>query len=162
MSADKYLGKRKFGRLGNAKVDSDDDSDDDPDLTDKTPGTKRKIIEEKTKKKVKKLGTLATYITLMKGFVCTSVLYLPKSFVNGGWLFTALTLVLSAILYIYCALLLLEVRAKLNLTAYTEIGQKTYGKLGRILVDIALWGSQSGFCCAYVYFIKQNCMVIFD
>ena len=87
MSVEKYLGKRKFGRLGNAKVDSDDDSDDDPDLIDKTPVTKRKIIEEKTKKKVKKLGQFETFFTLMKGFVCTNCLYLAKSFVNGGWLF---------------------------------------------------------------------------
>jgi amino acid permease len=32
----------------------------------------------------------------------------------------------------------------------------SYGKFGRIAVDISLALSQSGFCCAYVYFIKEN------
>ena len=31
----------------------------------------------------------------------------------------------------------------------------TYGRVGRISVDIALAASQMGFCCAYVYFIKE-------
>jgi proton-coupled amino acid transporter len=155
MTADEYLGKRKFGRLGDAKVESDSD-EDDPDLIDKTPMTKRRVIEETAKGRVKLLGPVATFITLMKGFVCTSVVYLPKSVVNGGWAFSGGMLIFSCFLTIYCALLLLDVRKKLDLTSYTQIGTKTYGKLGRVTVDIALWGSQAGFCCAYVYFIKQN------
>lgn len=165
ITTDQYLGKRKFGRLGNAKVDdSDEDPDDefDPDLVNKTPMTRRKVKEEKILNKVEKLGCFSTFMTLIKGFVCTGCLYLPKSVINGGWLFSNCMLAFSCCLTMYCAMLLLDVRKKLNLTSYTEIGYKTYGNAGRCAVDFALWASQSGFCCAYVYFIKENFYVIFQ
>ena len=47
--------------------------------------TKRRVKDEQYKEKVKKLNAFSTFMTLFKGFVCTAVLYLPKSFVNGGW-----------------------------------------------------------------------------
>ena len=158
VTADMYVEKRRFGRMGKARVEDSDDENDalDPDLMDKTPVTKRKIKEEKVKKEIKKLGPCATFMTLIKGFVCTGVLYLPKAFINGGYAISMVMMVLSAVLTIYCSTLLLEVRKKLNSTNYTELGQSTFGKKGRILVDIALWCSQLGFCCAYVYFIMEN------
>ena len=128
----------------------------------KTPNTRRKIKEEKLKDKVQKLGCFPTFMTLIKGFICTGCLYLPKSVINGGWLFSSIMLGFSCVLTIYCAMLLLDIRKKLNLTSYTEIGMKTYGKWAKIAVDIALWGSQSGFCCAYVFFIKENFSQIFS
>lgn len=144
--------------MGNARVEDSDDEDDqfDPDLANKTPVTKRRIKEEKVKGAVQKLGPCATFLTLIKGFVCTGVLYLPKAFINGGWAISIVMMVLSAFLTIYCAFLLLEVRAKLKCSNYTEMGQTAYGRWGRISVDIALWCSQIGFCCAYVYFIMDN------
>ena len=36
------------------------------------------------------------------------------------------------------------------------MGERTYGKIGKITVDICLFLSQAGFVCAYVYFIKEN------
>ena len=138
-----YVEKRRFGRMGKARVEDSDDEDDalDPDLANKTPVTKRRIKEEKVKKEVKKLGTMASFLTLFKGFVCTGILYLPKAFINGGYLITMIMMVLSAVLTIYCATLLLAVRKKTGVSNYTELGQTTYGKYGRIFVDIALWSS---------------------
>lgn len=37
--------------------------------------------------KVKKIGTFATFMSLLKGFVCTAILYLPDAFKQAGWLF---------------------------------------------------------------------------
>ena len=144
MTSEQYIAKRHFGRLGKAKVDdSDEDPIDkyDPDLMNKTPVTRRKVKEEITKTLVKKLGCFATFMTLMKGFVISSVLYLPKSFINGGYMFQTFMLVFSAFVTIYSGLLLLDIRKKTNLTSYSDIGQLTYGKCGRVSVDIALWAS---------------------
>lgn len=162
VTADQYVEKRRFGRLGKANVD-DSESDDnmDPDLMNKTPNTKRKAKEELVKSSVKKLGPVSTFLTLIKGFICTGILYLPKAFVNGGWLWTSFMLLIEAVITTYCGYLLLEVRAKTGLSNYSEIGQKTYGNIGRIAVDISLWFSQMGFCCAYVFFIKENLSDIF-
>jgi solute carrier family 36 (proton-coupled amino acid transporter) len=65
-------------------------------------------------------------------------------------------LVVSCIITLYCAKLLLETRKKLGANSYTEIGEMTYGTWGRVSVDIALSLSQTGFCCAYIFFIKEN------
>lgn len=134
----------------------------DPDLVGKTPNTKRRVKEEKIMKEVKKLSAFGTFLTLVKGFICTGILYLPKAFVNGGWMWTSFMLVLEAFITAYCGYLLLEVRKKTNLTNYSQIGQKSCGRCGRYSVDIALWFSQMGFCCAYVYFIKENLHDIFS
>ena len=72
---------------------------------------------------MKLLGQLATGFTLFKGFVCTGILYMPLSFVNGGWLFSVVALILALLLTLYCIKLLLEVRQKLggNLS-FSDIG----------------------------------------
>lgn len=107
----------------------------------KSPISKRKAKEEKVKKEVKKLNAFGTFLTLFKGFVCTGILYLPKAFVNGGFVITSIMLVVEAAITTYCGFLLLEVRAKLGLSNYSAIGQETFGKWGRISVDFALWFS---------------------
>ena len=95
-------------------------------------------------------------MTLLKGFVCCAVLTLPRSFINGGWFFQLIALTLAAFLTSYCAILLLEIREKLNASSYTAIGEITLGKWGKFFVNASLLGSQVGFTCAYVYFIKDN------
>lgn len=65
-------------------------------------------------------------------------------------------MVLSGLLTMYCSILLLNTRVVSKVGSYSEMGQMSYGKCGRIAVDISLALSQSGFCCAYVFFIKEN------
>jgi amino acid permease len=85
---------------------------------------------------------MATGFTLFKGFVCTGILYMPLSFVNGGYIFSVVALVLALILTLYCIKLILEVRDKLGGSlSFSDIGYKTYGKTGKWLVDISLFGS---------------------
>jgi proton-coupled amino acid transporter len=100
--------------------------------------TRRRIVDEKELTAVNKLGPVATYLTLIKGFVASAVLYLPKSFVNGGTGFSICALVVSCIVTTHCAMLLLQVRKATNSSSYTDIGQKLYGPIGKILVDLSL------------------------
>ena len=100
--------------------------------------TKRRVKEEKVKSKVKKLGPATTFLTLLKGFVASAVLYLPKSFVNGGYGFSILALVFSCIVTTYCSMLLLAVQKEIGASSYTEIGQKLYGNVGKAFVNLAL------------------------
>ena len=112
------------------------------------------MIGDIEKAEVKKLGWWGCFFTLFKGFVATGILYIPGDFYNGGYVFSFIALLLAAILTFYCAHLLLEVNAKIG-GSYSEIGQKTYGKCGKIMVDVTLIGSQVGFVCAYIYFIAN-------
>ena len=91
-------------------------------------------------KKQTKLGPLATAFTIFKGFVCTGILYMPKDFINGGYGFSAITVLSCLFLTLYCAKLLLEVHAEVG-GSLPEIGMKVYGKPGKIAVDISLFAS---------------------
>ena len=88
--------------------------------------------------------------------MCTGCLYLPKSFINGGWLFSCFCLTFSAIFTCYCAILLIETREKLKCTSFSQVGYLAYGPKGKYLTDLSLVLSQMGFCVAYVYFVKEN------
>ena len=80
---------------------------------------------------------------------------MPKDFVNGGWLFSAICVIGSLIATLYCAHLLLQCRAKFG-GSFPEIGQAVYGKWGKLMVDISLVASQYGFVTAYIYFIASQ------
>jgi solute carrier family 36 (proton-coupled amino acid transporter) len=132
-----YIEKRRYGGAG--PDDSDESGDeDDTALMDMTPVTRRKNVEDKAKSVVNKLGPVATYLTLMKGFVASAVLYLPKSFVNGGWGFSIMALVASCIITTHCAMLLIQVKEVTKSSSYTAIGLKLYGRVGKALVDLSL------------------------
>lgn len=62
-----------------------------------------KSMADDDKEEERTLGWMATYITLIKGFVCTAVLYLPRAYWNGGYIFSAVCLFLSFILTLVCA-----------------------------------------------------------
>jgi len=107
-------------------------------MMDKTPTTKKKMIEEKETSHIKKLGPGATYLTLMKGFVCVGILYVPKAFINGGWLFTMGALVASAFCTCYCSHLLLDAKNAAGVESYTALGKACYGSTGEMLVNLAV------------------------
>ena len=67
-------------------------------------------IDEIDQRKVKKLGPLPTFFTLLKGFIATGFLYLPKSVAEGGWLFSIIGLFLSYVFTSVCMFMLLEAR----------------------------------------------------
>jgi hypothetical protein len=139
-------------KYGETRQESDEE--DDGRLAGLTPNTKRRIVHEIEVEGTGKLGAFATAFTLFKGFVATGILYMPKNFVNGGWLFSPFILFVCMLLTLYCIKLLLDVRAKLG-GSFSEIGFKSYGRCGKMMVDITLFGSQTGFTCAYVYFIAN-------
>jgi amino acid permease len=67
---------------------------------------------------------------------------MPISFVNGGYVFSVIALIFALILTLYCIKLILEVREKLGGSlSFSEIGFRTYGKTGKFLVDLSLFGS---------------------
>ncbi|RDA84459.1 hypothetical protein CP532_1178 [Ophiocordyceps camponoti-leonardi (nom. inval.)] len=57
-------------------------------------------------------STLKTFFTLLKAFIGTGIMFLPKAFLNGGILFSSLTLVVVSLINCLCFRLLLECRRK--------------------------------------------------
>ena len=77
-------------------------------------------------------------MTLMKGFICVSILYVPKSFVNGGLGFSIVCLCISCVMTCYCAGLLMDAKAATGAGNYTALGKHCYGIPGEICVNLAI------------------------
>ncbi|EGW32430.1 uncharacterized protein SPAPADRAFT_138769 [Spathaspora passalidarum NRRL Y-27907] len=96
------------------------------------------------------------YLLLLKAFVGTGVLFLPKAFANGGLLFSILTLVFFAALSYWCYLILVYTKIATKLSSFAEIGLKLYGNWLQRLILFSIVISQIGFVAAYIVFTSQN------
>ncbi|CAO3595563.1 unnamed protein product [Absidia cylindrospora] len=92
---------------------------------------------------------------LLKSFVGTGVMFLPKAFSNGGLFFSTALLFSIAVLSLYTFLLLVETRNKVPVS-FGDIGGILFGKYMRMAVLVAITFSQIGFVCAYMVFVAQN------
>jgi solute carrier family 36 (proton-coupled amino acid transporter) len=92
---------------------------------------------------------------LLKSFVGTGVLFLPRAFLNGGMLFSNLVLLFIALLSYYCFILLVSTRLKVH-ASFGDMGGIIYGKHFRNLINFSLVISQIGFASAYIVFVSEN------
>lgn len=122
-------------------------------LTPGTPGKRRRRRKER--------GVIGTntawgaFLLLLKSFVGTGVLFLPKAFLNGGMLFSNLVLLGVASLSYYCFILLVSTRLKID-GSFGDIGGLLYGKYMRGIILFSIVLSQIGFAAAYIVFTSQN------
>ncbi|AMD22747.1 HHL023Wp [Eremothecium sinecaudum] len=102
-----------------------------------------------------------TVLLLLKSFVGTGVLFLPKGFHNGGWLFSIILLIICGGVSYLCFMLLINTKMFAGVHGYGDLGRKLHGvALQRmILSSIAL--SQIGFSSAYIVFTASNLQAVF-
>jgi proton-coupled amino acid transporter len=121
-----------------------------------TPGT-----PGRRKRKHKERGTTGNNssfnaaLLLLKSFVGTGVLFLPRAYLNGGMLFSNLVLLGVASLSYYCFILLVNTRLKVD-GSFGDIGGALYGKYMRTLILSSIVLSQIGFVSAYIVFTAEN------
>ncbi len=129
------------------------ESGEDSALLTGTPGLrKRKHKERRTGGKNTSFGAA---LLLLKSFVGTGVLFLPKAYLNGGMLFSNLVLIGVALLSYYCFILLVNTRLKID-ASFGDIGGILYGKTMRTLILSSIVLSQIGFVSAYIVFTSEN------
>ncbi|KAF9019259.1 neutral amino acid transporter, partial [Haplosporangium bisporale] len=92
---------------------------------------------------------------LLKSFVGTGIMFLPKAFENGGLLFSSIVLVAIAAISLLSFLLLVESRQVVP-ASFGDIGGHLYGPLMRLFVLFSVAVSQVGFVCAYMSFVSTN------
>jgi proton-coupled amino acid transporter len=101
---------------------------------------------------------------LIKAFVGTGVLFLPKAFDNGGMWFSISLLTFVGTLSYYSYMLLVHSRAVVLASnngslaggaSFGEIADVLYGRYMRWVVQFSIAISQIGFCCAYIIFIGE-------
>lgn len=145
---------------GSLDLDADDDDaeDGDPDesralLTPATPGRGRRKRKERGATATSS-ATRAVFL-LLKSFVGTGVLFLPKAYLNGGMLFSNGILLLVAAISYYCFILLVQTHEKIG-GSFGDMGGQLYGERMRILILASVALSQLGFVSAYIVFTAEN------
>ncbi|KAI5968679.1 AVT4 [Candida margitis] len=96
------------------------------------------------------------YFLLLKAFVGTGVLFLPRAFANGGLAFSIATLTIFALLSFWCYLILVYAKLSTRVSGFAEIGYKLYGPWLQRLILSSIVISQVGFVAAYIVFTAEN------
>jgi proton-coupled amino acid transporter len=140
-----------------ADADRDQGSDDDREPMENsallTPGQRKR--RRKDRKPEKTSTPTDAFLLLLKSFVGTGVLFLPKAYLNGGMLFSNLVLIFVAVLSYYCFVLLVNTRLVVE-ASFGDIGGVLYGRWLRNTILASIVISQIGFVAAYIVFTSEN------
>ena len=106
-------------------------------------------------------GTTKSFFTLLKAFIGTGIMFLPKAFNNGGILFSSLTLLTVALVSCLCFRLLLQCRERYG-GSYGELGAAIGGPKLRTIILASITLSQIGFVSSGMIFIAENMFSFLD
>ncbi|KAK4223363.1 putative amino acid transporter [Podospora fimiseda] len=150
---------------GEDLVDSDEEdavSDGEGEERDEEGGERRPLLwrrvqsqGEAAQERNNDAGVIKTFFTLIKAFVGTGIMFLPKAFSNGGLLFSSLAMLGVSAISMWAFHLLLECKGKYG-GGYGEIGHTIAGQRMRNLILASIAMSQIGFVCAGIVFVAEN------
>ncbi|KAJ4414166.1 hypothetical protein N0V85_003263 [Neurospora sp. IMI 360204] len=132
---------------------SDEDHEPMEDSTLLTPSRRKRRRKERGGSG--RNSPMSAAMLLLKSFVGTGVLFLPRAYLNGGMIFSNAVLLFVAALSYYCFVLLVTTRLKVE-GSFGDIGGILYGKWMRNLILFSIVISQLGFVAAYIVFTSEN------
>jgi proton-coupled amino acid transporter len=155
LGPDEYFGSDSYTDEYTSSADERDGDDREPLESSALLTPSRRKRRRKDRGGSGRNGSWGALLLLLKSFVGTGVLFLPKAYLNGGMLFSNVVLLFVAILSYYCFVLLVNTRLKIE-GSFGDIGGILYGRWMRntILASIVL--SQVGFVAAYIVFTSEN------
>jgi proton-coupled amino acid transporter len=138
--------------------DSDlDDNDNDGDELEASVEENRPLLNhQQSRRSLTGTSESKAFFMLLKAFVGTGVLFLPKAFLNGGLIFSILTMIVLGYLTTHCMLLLVECSRSYGGKSFGELGELIYGSKFKTIILFSIAVSQMGFCAAYFIFVGQN------
>lgn len=153
-------------------ISGDEESavDDDGEGEEQEDGERRPLLRRpgmgrrKSSRRAAREGdasTLKTFFTLIKAFIGTGIMFLPKAFRNGGILFASITLIVVSLVTCLCFRLLLDCRERYG-GGYGELGAAIGGPRLRKMILISIALSQLGFVCAGIIFTAENLWAFLD
>ena len=151
---DEALGPNEYFSSGEESEGySDDEREPMEDSALLTPSRRRR--RRKTRGGSGKNSPTNAALLLLKSFVGTGVLFLPRAYLNGGMLFSNLVLLGVAILSYYCFVLLVSTQLRVG-GSFGDMGGILFGKWMRTLILASIVISQIGFVAAYTVFTAEN------
>ena len=136
----------------------------DEEAEDRVGETRPLLGRRKSSRRAEKLGEakmVKSFFTLLKAFIGTGIMFLPKAFRNGGILFSSITLLSVSLVSYLCFHLLLQCRRRYG-GCYGELGAAIGGPKFRGLILGSITISQIGFVCAGMIFIAENLASFLD
>jgi proton-coupled amino acid transporter len=148
---------------GEDLAESDDEANEDEEERTETHGRisvdeSRPLLGRRRSSRAIKKGDAnqtKTFFLLLKSFIGTGVLFLPKAFSNGGLLFSSLALTSVSLVSCIAFHLLLQCRKQFG-GGYGEIGEAIGGRGMRTIILVSITISQIGFVCAGMIFVAEN------
>ncbi|PNY24886.1 Vacuolar amino acid transporter 3 [Tolypocladium capitatum] len=163
-----------YGSFAGEDLEDADTSEDDSAIDDgeqgEEPAERRPLLgrpslrRRRNSKRPTREGdasTVKTFFTLLKAFIGTGIMFLPKAFCNGGILFSSLTLVVVSLVNCVCFRLLLDCRQMYG-GGYGDLGAEIVGPRFRSLILASIALSQLGFVCAGLIFTAENVYAFLD
>lgn len=163
-----------YGSFAGEDLEDADTSEDDSAIDDREQeeesGERRPLLgrpslgHRRSSKRPAREGdasTFKTFFTLLKAFIGTGIMFLPKAFRNGGILFSSLTLVFVSLINCVCFRLLLDCRQRYG-GGYGDLGAEIVGPRFRSLILASIALSQLGFVCAGLIFTAENLYAFLD
>lgn len=153
---DEALKPGEYFSSGEEEWSSDEGSDEDREPMEDsallTPSRRKRRRKHRISGKATPTGAA---LVLLKSFVGTGVLFLPRAYLNGGMVFSNAVLLFVAALSYYCFVLLVTSRLKVE-GSFGDMGGILYGKWLRFLILSSIVISQIGFVAAYIVFVSEN------
>ncbi|KAK6069501.1 transmembrane amino acid transporter [Seiridium cupressi] len=145
---------------GEDLADSDDEAivTDEEEEPEEARPERRPLLGRRRTTRTAKAGTAGstkTFFTLLKAFIGTGIMFLPKAFSNGGLAFSSITMVLVSAITMVSFHLLLQCKER-HSGGYGEIGEAIAGRRIRNLIMASITFSQLGFVCAGIVFVAEN------
>lgn len=107
-------------------------------------------------------STMKAFLLMLKSFIGTGVLFLPKAFSNGGLFFSIGMLAIFGIYSYYCYYILVTSKNATQVSSFGDIGGKLYGPYMKFMILMSLVLTQIGFACAYIIFTTGNLTAFFN
>lgn len=100
-------------------------------------------------------------LSILKSFVGSAVLFLPRAFANGGLLLSIGGLFVICLVSLFGMHMLLACTKALprdpgTKVTYGQLAELALGRTGRRLVNFSLLTSQMGFSCAYLIYVANT------
>lgn len=145
---------------GEDLADSDDEGEveEAEEEQESRPTETRPLLGRRKSSRVAKkgdAGMVKSFFTLLKAFIGTGIMFLPKAFNNGGLLFSSLTLVFVSAVSMLAFHLLLQCRSQYG-GGYGDLGKAIGGPKLRATILGSITISQIGFVCAGIVFVAEN------
>eukprot|EP00668_Euglena_longa_P042185 GGOE01055644.1.p1 GENE.GGOE01055644.1~~GGOE01055644.1.p1 ORF type:complete len:532 (-),score=149.69 GGOE01055644.1:254-1849(-) len=107
------------------------------------------------------VGLARTFIIVVKSFIGTGILTMPRAFFNGGLLFAPMVMAAVGVYSLVCMMLLVKCRQKVHgPCGFADLGKMAYGPWMGWLIKVSIVLSQCGFCAGYYIFISHNLLQV--